>query len=80
MIGIRWPCARKVFCNSIPLISGMWMSEIKHEVSINCWEFKKARADGKARPVNPSDCTSFNVLSRIDCSSSMIEITGTLSN
>jgi hypothetical protein len=57
---------------------GICTSEITHDVSFTHGDWRKSTADANVQTVNPSERTRLCVATRMDASSSMIEITGCL--
>jgi hypothetical protein len=71
---MAWPNSTRRACSSNPVITGMWTSATRQDVSCRQGDCKKSCADGKVWTTNPDDLRSPLVASRTDSSSSMIEI------
>jgi hypothetical protein len=78
MNGTRCPWASKRACSSTPLMAGIWTSAITHDVSLKWEDRKNSSAEAKVWTVYPSDLRRLSVATRMDASSSTIEITGGL--
>jgi hypothetical protein len=73
--GIRDPAAMSRRCKSEPSIPGIRTSKIRHAVSATRDDWRKSSAEGNTAAVNPIDRKRLLMASRIDSSSSTIEMT-----
>src|SRR6266851_2256966 len=76
MVGMDFSEADRLRCSSSPVIPGICMSAIRQEMRRTWRELKNSCADATASTLYPSDLMRPFIASRIDSSSSMIEISG----
>src|SRR5260370_40918013 len=76
IVGMGFPKLDRRLYSSSPVIPGICMSAIRQEVRRTWRELKNSCADATASTLYPSDLMRPFIASRIDSSSSMIEISG----